>query len=237
MAQDAQAGYACDYCTKRQPMAFNEVKECCKGHMTLAANIAREPINKQGKRHAIRLINDLNGKGIVRGQVENTNLRAYYKKGCVTAAEAIMTATPEAFYGRNYVDVIEALQDNIIHPNSTKLVEVDARSKRKGKITFRDVAVLYGQRPHDPRVWYLSPYEFVSDWEVQRLSYPTTMEAAADPRHHADLTEAGIAKLVNHDPSRKPPELHPGIDYVVKDGGADWLAFPDLPTTCNNKTL
>ena len=30
LAQDAQAGYACDYCTKRQPMAFNEVKECCK---------------------------------------------------------------------------------------------------------------------------------------------------------------------------------------------------------------
>ena len=24
-AQDSQAGYACDYCTKRQPMAFNEV--------------------------------------------------------------------------------------------------------------------------------------------------------------------------------------------------------------------
>ena len=64
VAQDAQAGYACDYCTKRQPMAFNEVKECCKGHIALAANIAREPINKQGKRHAIRLINDLNGKGM-----------------------------------------------------------------------------------------------------------------------------------------------------------------------------
>ena len=24
VAQDAQAGYACDYCTKRPPMAFNE---------------------------------------------------------------------------------------------------------------------------------------------------------------------------------------------------------------------
>ena len=47
--------------------------------------------------------------------------------------KAIMTAVPEAFYGRNYVDVIQALQDNIINPNSTKLVEVDARSKRKGK--------------------------------------------------------------------------------------------------------
>ena len=41
VAQDAQTGYACDYCTKRQPMAFNEVKECCKAHTTLAANIAR----------------------------------------------------------------------------------------------------------------------------------------------------------------------------------------------------
>ena len=31
LAQDAQAGYACDYCNKRQPMAFSEVKECLKG--------------------------------------------------------------------------------------------------------------------------------------------------------------------------------------------------------------
>ena len=28
VAQDAQAGYACDYCSKRQPMAFQEVKQC-----------------------------------------------------------------------------------------------------------------------------------------------------------------------------------------------------------------
>ena len=80
IAQVSQAGYACDYCTKRQPMAFNEVKECCKGHTSLSAKVAREPINKQGKRHAIRLINDLYGKGIVRGQVENTNLRAFSQK-------------------------------------------------------------------------------------------------------------------------------------------------------------
>ena len=29
-AQNAQAGYACDYCAKNQAMAFNEVRECCK---------------------------------------------------------------------------------------------------------------------------------------------------------------------------------------------------------------
>ena len=67
MAHYAQAGYACDYCTKRQPMAFNEVKECCKGHNTLAEHIRQEPLQPQGKRHATRIMSDAYGKGIVRG--------------------------------------------------------------------------------------------------------------------------------------------------------------------------
>ena len=91
MAQDAQAGYASDYCTKRQPMASNEVKDCCKGHSTLAENIRQEPLQRQGKRHAIRTMNDASGKGIVRGQVENTNLFAYSKDNDVTSAEPIKT--------------------------------------------------------------------------------------------------------------------------------------------------
>ena len=76
IAQDAQSGYACDFCTQRQPMALNEIKECCKGHNALATSINREPINTQRKRHAVRVMNDLYGKGIVRRQGENTNLRA-----------------------------------------------------------------------------------------------------------------------------------------------------------------
>ena len=130
-----------------------------------------------------------------------------------------MTASTTGFYGRNYVDVVEALQDNIIRPNSIKLVEIDARSRTKGKITFRDVAVLYGQRPKDKRVWYLSPYEFVSEWDVKLLSYPRTLEETSDPHHHAELTEAGMAKVMNREPGKPPRDLYPGIDYQVKDGG------------------
>ena len=66
-AQDAQAGYACDYCSKRQPMAFNEVKECCKGHHSLHQKLSGERVNYIGKRHASRLMSDAYGKGIVRG--------------------------------------------------------------------------------------------------------------------------------------------------------------------------
>ena len=79
------------------------------------------------------------------------------------------------------------------------------------------MAVLYGQRPHDERVWYLSPYEFVSDWDVKLLSYPRTLEEASDLHHHANLTEAGTAKLANREPGKKAPELYPSVDYVVKD--------------------
>ena len=85
----------------------------------------------------------------------------------------------------------------------------------------------------DKRLWYLSPYEFVSEWEVKLLSYPQTLEDTINQKHHADLTETGLAKVMNREPRQPPPELYPGIDYTVKDGGDDWLAYPDLPTTAS----
>ena len=228
MAQ--QAGYACDYCTKRQPMAFNEVKECCKGHQTLGEHICREPVNRIGKRHATRIMSDAYGRGIVRAQVENTNLRAYSTESDVTAAESIKTCKTEAFYGHNSVDIVQNLNDKHVPGTSTVFAEVDMRSKRHRKITFRDVATFCGERPRDDRVWYLSPYEFVSEWEVVMLSYPQYLPDAYNPRHHAELTPEGIAKIHAH-PGRHP-DLLPGIDYRVKEGGDSWwMPFPDISPT------
>jgi hypothetical protein len=70
LAQDAQAGYACDYCNKCQPMAFSEVKECMKGVRALGSQLKSESLAYQGKRYALRLCSDWYGKGIVRGQAE-----------------------------------------------------------------------------------------------------------------------------------------------------------------------
>ena len=44
MAQDAQAGNAYDDCTKRQLMAFNEVKECLKVIAFFVESLRQEPI-------------------------------------------------------------------------------------------------------------------------------------------------------------------------------------------------
>ena len=92
VAQDAQAGYACDYQNKRQPMACNEIKECCKGHAVLGKQVARQRVSKIAKRHASRLMSDAYGKGIVRGQVEIASLRVHAREDDVTFAEAPRTS-------------------------------------------------------------------------------------------------------------------------------------------------
>ena len=234
VAQDAQAGYACDYCNKRQPMAFNEIKECCKGLQDLSSRVGGERINYVGKRHASRLMSDAYGKGIVRGQVENTNLRVNGKDNAVTHAETFRTSQTESFFGREYMNMVELLNDRQSPQGKTTFSEVDFRNPRRRKITIRDVATLYGQRPRHPDVWYLSPYEFVTHWETKLLSYPQSLDGATDRRHHVRMTERGMDKLrekARDKAKAKDVELEPGVDYVVLDGGDDWLPYPDVPST------
>ena len=59
-------------------------------------------MNHIGKRHATRLMSDAYGRGVVRGQVENTNLRAYDQNAIVIVAEAITTSSTTRFTGVEY---------------------------------------------------------------------------------------------------------------------------------------
>ena len=58
--------------------------------------------NHTGKHPATRLMS-VYGRGVVRAQVEDTNLRAYHKDSPVTAAEAITTCLTARFAGVEYV--------------------------------------------------------------------------------------------------------------------------------------
>ncbi len=100
-AQDAQAGYACDYQNKRGARGCNEVKECIKGHRTLHDTVATRRPAYIGKRHVSRLCSDAYGKGVVRPNVESINLRVYSKDHDVTAAESSHTAQAILFHGRD----------------------------------------------------------------------------------------------------------------------------------------
>ena len=70
-------------------------------------------VNRTGKRHATRLMSDAYGRGIVRGQVGNANLRAHQTYSPVTAAEAITTCLTARFAGVEYVNLVQRLNDRV----------------------------------------------------------------------------------------------------------------------------
>ena len=92
--------------------------------------------------------------------------------------------------------------------------------------------MLYGYRPQVPEVWYLSPYEFVSSWEPVMVKYPMPWKAQQSGEYHATLTEDGLHKLKAQEQG-EVAELIAGVDYVVKDKGQDWYAFPNVPSTAH----
>ena len=110
-------------------------------------------------------------------------------------------------------------------------IEMDSRDPRRRRVTIRDAALLYGQRPKDSAVWYLSPYEFVMQWEPGLASHPLPMmNESQDEKHHVNMTPEGKARL-RAKATGHVLELVPGADYVVRKGGTVWFAFPDVPST------
>ena len=102
------------------------------------------------------------------------NLRVHAREDDVTFAEALRTSQTQTFFGGEYVRIVERLNDKIEAKASATFAEIDGRSPQRRKVTFRDVAMLYGQRPKHPQVWHLSPYEFTMYWRPKLMSYPKT---------------------------------------------------------------
>lgn len=83
---------------------------------------------------------DAYGRGVVRGQVEKTNLRAFSKDHDVTSAEAVRTFLTECFFGREYVQTVEKLDDPQNQERRAVFAEVDVRNQKHKKVAVRDVA-------------------------------------------------------------------------------------------------
>ena len=215
-AQDAQTGYCADYCAKNQPMAFHEIKEFQKGHQHLHSKHQQEPIDKLAKRHLTRFLSDAYCKGIVRGQVECCNLRAHSKAGNVVAAERITTAAFCSFPGRNFLQTVNtAFAEAEEWTAGKKYVWTGKGSAEQRQLHEMDPAQVYGHRPKQDDVWFLSPYEFTMYWDCLPLKMPQTrMEWMQQPRGKWDvqLTPTGEAKLTAAKSDDASVRLVPGVD-------------------------
>ncbi len=224
LAQDAQAGYACDYQCKRQPCGCNEVRECCVGLSKLGQSLQHQPLAYVGKRYMGRILCHAYNNGIVRSAVENRNLRAYARDHDVTFAESFRTCAATSFAGVQYLQVVEKCHADV---NKILHFERDLRDPSRPRLTAKNEALLYGHRPMGrPDLTYLSPYEFTMYWEPRLLKYPLSVKEDESGTCHAALTAAGKEKLRNNPGG----DLMPGVDYLVKNaGGVDWVALEDVP--------
>ena len=220
-AQDAQTGYCADYCSKGQPMGHGEIREFQKGHEQLHAQHAQKPLDDLGKRHANRFLSDAYLKGVVRGQVECCNLRAYHRDDTVVSAERIATTTFESFPGAAFADFVAKYHNGDDAASSMRRSAVKWTQRQSSGVrhlgTF-DIVEVYGHRPKTAEVWWLSPYEFVANWAVTMARVPTTQrEWELEERSSWDvsLTAAGL-KLIQKqiDPDKKL-HLQPGTHYCL----------------------
>jgi hypothetical protein len=205
-------------------MAFHEIKEFQKGHQQLQSNYQHEPLEKLGKRHVTRFLSDAYCKGIVRGQVECCNLRAYNNPASVVAAERISTVAFCSFAGRAFLQAVNIASDETEEWRARKK-QVWTRKGSTGQKQLRelDLAQAYGHRPQHADLWCLSPYEFSMYWDCFPVTLPLTRsEFKQGPTKDWDVTvtakgEAKFAAAKGDDASVR---LSPGVDFRrrEKDG-------------------
>ena len=216
-APDAQTGYCADYCAKNQPMAFHEIREFQKGHQQLQQTYQGDNMDKLGKRHVTRFLSDAYCKGIVRGQVECCNLRAYNKPSSVVAAERMSTAAFWSFPGRAYLQAVDTAFDDG-DERATRPAYVWTRKGSSGQRQMRemDPAQVYGHRPQEEGMWYLSPYEFGAYWECIPMRAPSTRGEWKEQRSSqwdVTLTKKGEAKIAAAATDETPVRLLAGVDF------------------------
>ena len=230
-AQDAQTGYACDYCSKSQPMAYKEIQEFRKGHQQLHEKFGTEAPQKLGRRHVSRFLSDAYCKGVVRGQVECCNLRASYREDYAVAAECMRTSRTVSFMGAQYLGLVEQLVEGRVKQARAKVCRLNRRQPRgRRKLDSADTAVLYALRPTHPDIWFLSPYEFTMCWDIVPTRVPQTREEAEDPTAQWDVTlqPCGLDKLRAASDGRN--DLLPGVDYTLARASAGkTIVFDDVP--------
>ena len=220
-AQDAQTGYCADYCSKSQPMGHGEIKEFQKGHEQLHAQHGGKALDDVGKRHANRFLSDAYLKGVVRGQVECCNLRAYHRESAVVAAERIATTTFESFPGAAFAEFVAMYHNEAASTSATKRATTKWTRRQASGVRHLgavDIVQVYGHRPVASEAWWLSPYEFVAEWAVTLARVPTTQREW----NHEDkaswdvtLTPAGIQKMQRETDPDKKIQLQPERDYQL----------------------
>ena len=154
---------------------------------------------------------------MLRTGTEEFLLASQYRKNDELAAEFIRTFRHTFFHGLHYIKRYDALsQSHETVPMSTLL------PKAAYAADVVDQTSLYGFRGTDPRVRYLSPWEFIQWWFPHRLRAPSSDYPWTRPAQGQKRTADG-----GSDAAKKSM---PGLDFVLDEAVVSkskmLMAFP-----------
>jgi len=176
-AMRMMSGYFGGYICKRQPVGKFQLRTAQKLLPKMTSKLQLMSISAQKAQLVNRLYNILEGRGKLRTGAEETNLAANYRKNNESHAEFLTTFTPAMFDG---ADLISRIEEEVCRRQETSETRLRMKRRKQGEghvwYRFSDV---YGLRPNSERVLYLSPYEFVMQWEVFPLEPPPRLEDTA----------------------------------------------------------
>ena len=230
-AMKQMTGYFTGYISKKQKLGGFELKAASsslpfleqklKGAATAAAQVAQV---------TNRLITTLEGKGVLRSAPESFNLCGHSKPEDQLFPEFIRTFRSKDFNGSELLGRLELVSSRskltlympcVLPPKKV--------TQTRGHVAVRKDVDLYGFRGKDPRVYYLSPWEFCTYWYGVRLEVPSetnplTCWTSPEMKDAAKaILETGLG------------EIEPGVHYTVNDkflaGKVDYVVIPKTPQT------
>ena len=200
MAQAARRStrYFTGYLQKPQPLGRKELQHAAKQLHFLETAAADDPAAQQRK-VAHRVLGDLEFRCSTRPMTEEFMLAGFATSTEPTSAECIRSFPVVPFVGTEWLSILD---------NCTETRQrVKPSNPHSSTIKFSEV---YGWRGTDPRVWFLSPWEFVKWWTVKKLQPPHGENAESD---------TGLSVWVNGAGQTKKPAdgWKFGRDFVWKD--------------------
>ena len=167
----------------------------------------------------------------MRSNQESTNLRTHGKDNDVTAAETFRTAQCMTFAGHEFVRLVEQAAGANFATPQVQVWSTSRKNSRRATVTTKRFAQCYAYRSPDPRLWFLSPYEFSVAWEPRLATYPLNARMLEENNCHASLTSSGVEKMRRREQGENV-HFQSGLDYRVKaTGGEDWVPITETESS------
>ena len=181
------AGYFGGYISKRQKMGQFELKSSVKALPLLKQKLQGKQLQRGSAQlaHVVnRMFTTLESKGILRSAPEEFMLAALRKPHDELAAEFFRTSRHEFFFGKQLL----SLYDAELAADASRVATVTVSGNKRAKM-ITDSESVYGYRPDDPDMWFLSPWGFCRWFKAIPLLPPTQ-----SGQSYSKLTPAGREK-------------------------------------------